>query len=323
MEVVHTRLEKAATKGRAIVAAGFFDGLHIGHQAVLGEALAEASIADCEAWVLTFKTHPRSVLSPDAAMPLLMSQEERIEAFSKMGFDGVCLIDFDAGIATLGRDEFVARLHKVFPQLSSLVCGANWRFGNKGTGTPEFLAGKVERAGWGVKIVQTAILEGVPVSSTRIRAAVAMGDFIEASFLLGRPYSIAGIVVHDRCIGSAAGIPTANISTDGLAIPPLGVYAVDAVIEGDRYIAVANLGWRPTFENARPKAPMLEVHLLDAKRDLYGRRLEAIFLKRLRDEIKFTSERALFAQIANDIAAVRALDIAAIRTRMQGKSVRR
>lgn len=306
MKVVQSRLEKAATKAGAVVAAGFFDGLHLGHRAVLDAALKAARGAGAEAWVFTFAAHPRAFLSPGGAPPLLMSPDSRLAALGALGFDGVCLVAFDGAVAALEPEAFADRLGVVFPALGGVCCGANWRFGRGGAGTPETLAALGRARGWNVEAAPVADFGGAPVSSTRIRAAVAAGDLEAAGAMLGRPYSISGVVGHGRHVGSSGGAPTANLATDGLATPPPGVYAVEAMLGGTALRGVADLGWRPTFPDARPTTPVLEVHLFEVSRDLYGERLEVAFLKRLRDEIAFPTQEALFAQIAKDIAAAKA-----------------
>ena len=294
-----------ATEAKAAVGVGFFDGLHLGHGAVLGAALKAARAAGAEAWALTFARHPRAVLEDGAEPPLLMAPERRVEAIAGLGFDGVCRVGFDAAIAALSPEAFVARVSEVFPALRAISCGANWRFGKDGAGTPETLAALGEARGWRVEAAPVALFGGAPVSSTRIRAAVAAGDLGGAAAMLGRPFSICGRVVHGRRVGAAIGFPTANIDTAGLAIPPTGVYAVDVALGAGLVRGVADLGWRPTFPGDRPAAPVLEVHLIDAGADLYGEWLDVRFLKRLRDEVAFPTREALAAQIAADITAAR------------------
>lgn len=307
MKVVQSRLEGAATKAGAAVAAGFFDGLHLGHKAVLESALNAAHQAGLEAWVFTFATHPRVFLSPEGAPPLLSTTATRLKAFEALGFDGVCLAEFDASIAALPPDIFADRLLLAFPGLKCVCCGSNWRFGRNAAGTPALLAELGAERGFRAEAAPVVIFDNAPVSSTRLRSAVAAGDLTAAAAMLGRPYSITGQVARGRHVASAAGFATANIATDGLAIPPLGVYAVDAIVNGEAIRGVADLGWRPTFPDARPDAPVLEVHLIGEKRDLYGETIDIAFIKRLRDEIRFPSAEALFRQVAADVAAASAL----------------
>lgn len=307
MKVIHTRMDSAATEAGAFVAAGFFDGVHLGHAAVLGAALSGARAAGLEAWVFTFARHPRAFLSPGGTPPLLCPPEKRLDIFRGMGFDGVCLIDFDAEIAALPPEAFALRLKRTFPALARLCCGENWRFGNGGAGTAATLARDGAELGFAVEAVPVVLFDGATISSTRIRAAVAAGNLAGASAMLGRRHTISGKVLRGRRVGSANGIATANIGTGGLAIPPLGVYAVEARVADETFGGVADIGWRPTFPDARPDEPIVEAHLFGTERELYGETMEIAFLKFLRAERAFPTKDALFAQIAEDIAAAKAM----------------
>lgn len=305
MRIESSRLECAAARGPAVVAAGFFDGFHIGHRAVAEAAIAEARRTGAEAWALTFAEHPLATLAPDRAPPLLTATPARLGLLEGAGFDGACLVSFDAGLAALSQAEFAARLKVAFPGLLSVHCGGNWRFGAGGRGTAATLAELGGRLGFAVAAEPPVTQGGAPVSSTRIRAALAEGRLDAAAAMLGRPWTLCGAVVHGRRLGSAGGVPTANVATDGLALPPPGVYAVSALADGARLFGVADLGWRPTFPDDRPESPILEVNFLDFSGDLYGRVLEVEFIKRLRGEMAFPAKEALFAQIARDISAAR------------------
>lgn len=305
METVTSRLDGAATGAAAVVAAGFFDGFHLGHRAVAEGALADARRRGCAAWLFTFARHPLSVLKPEAAPPLLSTPARRLRFFEGLGFDGACIVEFDRGLAAIEPDGFAERLLAVFPRLESLHCGGNWRFGRDGAGTPAALAAQGRARGFSVDVVPDVIVGGEPVSSTRIRAALAEGDLASAAGMLGRPFSVEGAVTHGRRVGSANGFPTANVATDGLALPKPGVYEVSVTAGGGRFKGIADIGWRPTFADDAPDSPALEVHLLDFAGDLYGRTIEVEFARRLRDEMRFPSKEALFAQIRRDVEAVK------------------
>jgi len=307
-QIVRSRMEKAATGARASVAAGFFDGVHLGHAGVLGAAIEAARACGAEPWVFTFVAHPRAVLAPDGAPPpLLCPPWRRIGRFREMGFAGVVLAEFDAALAALSPEEFASRLKVVFPRLEMFRCGENWRFGRNGAGTAATIVRLAAERGFEAAPVPMASYLGEPVSSTRIRAAVAAGDLAAAAAMLGRPFSISGKVARGRKVGSANGVATANVPTDGLATPPSGVYAVRATVCGDRFGGVADLGWRPTFRDARPDAPILEVHLFDFDRDLYGQDIDVEFCGFIRGEVEFATKDELFAQIARDCATARKL----------------
>lgn len=306
MEIVRTKMLEPADENPVAVAAGFFDGCHIGHRAVLKAALDGARADGARAWVLTFSDHPRGAIPHGSPPPLLSTTEQRLAFFDSMGFDGVCLIGFDAEIAALSPADFAKRLRILFPALRCVCTGKNWRFGKDATGTPGLLAAFGKESGFKACAIPVAMLDGEPISSTRIRAAVASGDLADAAAMLGRDFSVSGKVVRGRQVGSANGVATANIVLDGTVTPPVGVYAVEAEIDGICAGGVADLGWRPTFPDARPDTPILEAHFFSVSRELYGETLEVRFLKRLRDEMAFSSKEALFRQIALDMEAARA-----------------
>lgn len=306
METVSTRMLEPVDRNPVAVAAGFFDGCHIGHRAVLEAALDAARAGGSRAWVLTFRDHPRGAIPGDSAPPLLSTTGQRLAVFGSMGFDGVCLVDFDAEIAALAPEDFAGRLRVLFPALRLVCTGGNWRFGKDAAGTASLLSDLGRALGFAARAVPVAMLGGEPVSSTRIRAAVARGDLAGAAAMLGRDFSVAGEVVRGRQVGSANGFATANIVLAGVATPPAGVYVVEADIGGASVGGVADVGWRPTFPDARPDSPILEAHFFGVARELYGETLEIRFLKHLRGEIVFPSEEALFRQIALDAEAAKA-----------------
>ena len=307
-QIVRSRMDKAATGARASVAAGFFDGVHLGHAGVLGAALGAARASGAEPWVFTFEAHPRAVLAPGGAPPpLLCPPWRRIALFREMGFAGVVLAEFDATLASLPPEDFASRLKVTFPGLEMFRCGENWRFGRNGAGTAPMLVRLAAERGFEAKPVPMARYLGEPISSTRIRAAVAAGDLAAAAAMLGRPFSISGKVARGRQVGSANGVATANIPTNGLATPPNGVYAVRAAVRGERFGGVADLGWRPTFHDARPDSPILEVHLFGFDSELYGQDIDVEFRGFIRGEVEFRTKDELFAQIARDCATAQKL----------------
>lgn len=305
MVTVTSRLDGVAADSPAVVAAGFFDGFHLGHRAVAAQALADARRRGCAAWALTFARHPLAVLEPEAAPPLLSTPSRRLRFFEDAGFAGACIVDFDRELAAIAPGDFAGRLKTAFPRIAALHCGGNWRFGRGGAGTPGSLAASAAGLGFEVAVAPDVLSGATPVSSTRIRAALAAGDIGSANEMLGRPFSVEGEVVHGRRVGSANGFPTANIATGGLALPKNGVYEAAVLTGAGRFKGIADIGLRPTFGDARPASPALEVHLLDFDGDLYGTTVEVEFARRLRDEIRFPTKEALFAQIRRDIEEVR------------------
>jgi riboflavin kinase/FMN adenylyltransferase len=267
------------------LAVGFFDGVHLGHQAILRGADA----------ALTFREHPLSVLRPEMAPALLMSFDARVAAIGASGVGRVVALAFTRELAELSPDAFAARLRAM--GADEVRCGANWRFGKGGAGDADFLG----RHGFRVTVVPYAEFDGAPVSSTRVRAALASGRMDEAAAMLGRPWSASGEVFRGKGVGREIGFPTVNLRLGpGIVQPPRGVYAVEA--RGAR--GVANLGVAPTMGARAWEASVLEVHFTDSE-PAYADEgpMEVRFLRFLRPERAFASVGELKAQIERDIRA--------------------
>lgn len=274
------------------LAIGFFDGVHIGHRRILAGADA----------VLTFTNHPLSLLNPDGAPPLLMNAKDRIALLATEGTERpreVRAVRFSRKFAAQRPEEFAAFLRSEFPALERVHCGANWRFGAMGAGTPDTL----RSLGIDVKVVRYARYKGERVSSTRIRSVLAEGSVEDANAMLGRPFSVTAPVVRGKGVGSRLGASTLNLA---VSLPVRrGVYVVDTQFGP----GVANYGIAPTMGRLAWETPILEVHLLDRKalREAGNRvRLRVEFLSFLRPETAFASVKALSRQIAADVAAARA-----------------
>lgn len=287
-----------------VLAAGFFDGVHIGHQRVLEAAVAQARNAGGQAWALTFDQHPLAVLDPERRPPMLTTIGHRLDLMATVGIDGCLMLPFTPYLAALPPEAFLARITNGPGQpVSAVCCGDNWRFGNRAAGSPAWLR---KHGGLTVTVVPPALYESEPVSSTRIRKAIQAGDLATAATMLGRPYAVYETVRRGRGIARTLGMATANFHPDAEVMPPVGVYAVRSAI-GDRAVdGVASLGFRPTFADARPVQPVLEVHFFDFDGDLYGASLEIAFIARIRDERLFESPAALAQQVQKDIADARA-----------------
>ena len=299
--------------GPIVLAAGFFDGVHKGHQLVLASTVERAREIGGQAWVLTFDRHPLAVLAPSKCPPLLSTLEDRLHRLEVSGVDGVLLLEFTRQLAIQEPETFIRWLCGKPPavengthpsasaKLSEIRCGDNWRFGRRAEGTPELLAQFGVHYGFRVVIVPYAEYQGVEISSTRIRYAVREGRLDDAAAMLGRPYSVRDTVVRGRGVGSELCVATANVHPRSDVLPPNGVYAVRVLVDGKSYNGVSNLGVHPTFAEARPESALLETHLLGFSGDLYGQIIEVCFLGRLRDERVFQSAEALAAQIAEDV----------------------
>ena len=266
------------------VAVGFFDGVHLGHQAILKGAGA----------ALTFRNHPLAVLSPERAPRLLMDVEERLAAIRACGVSEVAALDFTPEFACLSPEEFLAMTG--IAKETKIRCGSNWRFGRGGTADATWL----REHGYSVEVVPAVEFRGETVSSTRIRAALERGEVEDACAMLGRPFEVRGEVFAGKGEGSRLGYPTMNVKPSSLKIRlPLGVYAAE--VGGVR--AVANYGLAPTFGERAWEEPVMEVHFLQQAPDTQSGFAEVKLLRFLRVEQKFDSPDALKAQIARDCAA--------------------
>lgn len=314
MNVIRQPSQFRKMPGPIILASGFFDGVHRGHRLVLESSVERAREIGGQAWVLTFDRHPLSVLSPSKCPPLLCALEERLRLLEEAGVDGVLLLEFTRKLAVQEPETFVRWIcgrprgegadparHSPNAKLSEIRCGENWRFGKRAAGTPELLALFGRTYGFRVVVVPYAEYQGVEISSTRIRYAIREGRLEDAAEMLGRPYSVRGVVVRGRGVGHALGVATANVQPRSEVMPPSGVYAVKGVVDGAVYNGVADLGVHPTFGEGRTDSAVLETHLLNFSGDLYGKTLDVRFLGRLRSERAFTSTEALVAQIQEDV----------------------
>lgn len=288
-----------------LLAAGFFDGVHRGHQRVIRRALAGARQGRGTAWVLTFEPHPRKVLAPDSAPALLTSMPHKLRRLAELGVTGCVVSPFTLATARQEPEDFIAALKQAAPALARLYIGRNWKFGRKGRGNAALLKTLAAKHNFRVVAIPPVRWRGRPISSTRIRRAVAAGRLAEAAHMLGRPFSVLGTVIPGRHIGRTLGIPTANLDSHNEVHPPEGVYAAMAIIGSRRLPGVVNLGRNPTFPRRGRQAPTLELHLFDMRCNLYGKTIEVFFLKRLRAERKFATPGALRLQILRDIAAAR------------------
>ena len=299
MTVLHDIDELGSIAGPVVLAIGFFDGVHIGHQQVIAQALQRAAERSATMVLMTFDPHPLRVLRPEIAPKLLCSMEHQTRVLTSYGVGHMLLCKFDREFAEIGAETFVERL-KAACALDSIFVGEAWRFG-KGRRGDVALIRSLGVDAFGVPSVMRG--EKV-VSSTLVRQAVERGDLAAAKDLLGRDYSVLGRVIEGRKLARTLGFPTANLDVQNEQLPPAGVYAVRASIDGSWCDAVANLGHRPTVE-PDAQALSLEVHVFDTDFDLYGRVVEVRFIKHLRDEVKFAGLDELKAQIACDCVKAR------------------
>lgn len=281
---------------------GAFDGLHKGHQRILEHLKAEGRQRNLPTTVIVFEPLPREYFAPVRSPARLMSFREKFIALRELGVDRVLRIRFDDRFSRLSADEFIRQVFVDGLDIRFMMAGDDLRFGHDREGDYQVLKAAGSQWGFEVTHADTCEVDGERVSSTRIRKALEAGDFVLAERLLGRPYAISGKVVYGQQLGRTLGAPTANLQLHRLRAAMSGVYAVDVAGLGEALVpGVANVGTRPTV-NDSVKA-ILEVHLLDFDRTIYGKRIDVFFRKKMRDEHKFDSLDALKAQIGRDIAA--------------------
>jgi riboflavin kinase/FMN adenylyltransferase len=293
--------------GRKVcLAIGVFDGVHLGHQQVIRQAVSDAADHEALGVVVTFDRHPNAVVAPDRVPPLIYSLAQKLQAVAALQVDATWVVRFDEAFSRQTGEEFVRGLARDFGRLHSISVGSEFTFGHKRSGTVKLLGELGAELRFFVHGLAEVALDGQVVSSTRIREAVRSGQFALASQMLGRSYSLAGRVIRGDQVGRKLGFPTANLDVRGLVLPPVGVYAAHASCAGERWRAVVNLGFRPTRAGDSPSLH-LEAHLLDYRGDLYGQELELTFVEKLRDEQRFDSLTQLQARIALDIEEARRL----------------
>jgi riboflavin kinase/FMN adenylyltransferase len=281
-----------------VLALGNFDGLHRGHLKIVERVKRSAFEHGATPVAMTFDPHPPRVVRPDKAPPLLMTHAQKLEALAHAGIHGVAVIRFTPELSRWDPETFVRSVLVEWMRVADVWVGANFLFGRDRSGNFSSLRSLGARYGFRAEKIDPVRYKDFVVSSTRIRRLVSEGRVDEAGALLGRCYFIDGTVVEGRRLGREIGFPTANLCTENELLPPHGVYATTATIDGIVYPSVTNVGVRPTFGDT--PATVVETHLLAVERDLYGVRLRLAFIQRLRDERAFPSVEALKAQIAAD-----------------------
>jgi riboflavin kinase / FMN adenylyltransferase len=284
------------------VALGTFDGVHLGHRAILGTALGRARAVGLDAVACTFDRHPMEILNPERAPLPITTVEERLALIGETGVDVVIVLAFTRELAAIEPEAFVKDVLLGRLRAREIVVGDSHRFGRAARGDARMLVDLSGRFGFQAHVVPPMAVDGAVVSSSEIRAALQRGDVSGAARSLGRPYGITGEVTSGAGRGRTLGFPTANIDPDRPVLVARGVYRGLVTVDGGRHAAVVNVGVRPTFGET---TLAVEAHLLDFAGDLYGRRVRLDFMARLRDEMRFPSIEDLKAQVARDIAAAR------------------
>ena len=288
------------------VTVGTFDGLHVGHQDVLGRLVRRARASGLHSLLVTFDPHPLELVRPADAPALLTTHDEKLEVLAEVGLDYVAVVPFTRAIAALDAEQFVRRLLLDRYRMRELLVGYDHRFGRDRAGDADLLRALGERLEFGVDVVRPVQVGAErPVSSTLVRRAVAVGDLEGAARMLGRPYAVVGRVEHGAGRGRGLGYRTLNLGPPPprKLLPPEGVYAVRAVMPDGTFGGMMNLGPRPTFGD---RGVSLEAHLFDVERDWYGRSARLEFIARLRDTVRFGDVDALVRQLRADEVAARA-----------------
>jgi len=304
VKILHSISELARLPGPLFLAIGVFDGVHLGHQAVISTSAHHAKDAGGTPVVVTFDPHPAKVLRPNDAPHLLTATQHKIALIRDLGVAHLLVLQFDRQLAATAPEEFVRQLVVNSRPLREICVGHEWSFGKGRAGNLALLKKLGASSNFDVVGVPAIGVNGEVVSSTAIRRAVAEGDLVKATQMLGREYTVLGTVKAGAMLGRKLGFPTANISAHSEQFPPNGVYVTEARLAGALYRGVANLGYRPTVSAGDPER-LLELHLFDLNKDIYGEEVEVRFLRYLRPEQKFENVDALAAQITRDVAEAR------------------
>ena len=303
MEFIRGRHNLKPQHRGCVATIGNFDGVHLGHRAVIGQLAEKAEALGLPTQVILFEPQPQEFFQPQAAIPRLTRLREKLLALRRYSVDRVLCLNFDATFADMEPEEFIQSILVDGLDVRYLVVGDDFRFGRQRRGDFAMLAAAGQRSGFQVVNMHTVSIDGERVSSTRIRAALAAGDLGLAEKLLGRLYRMCGRVAHGDKLGRTIGVPTANIHLHRKVTPIRGIFAVEVFgLKTEPLAGAANIGTRPTVGGTRT---LLEVHLLDFNQDIYGADVQVNFLHKFRDEKKFSSLEELRRWIEKDVSDVR------------------
>ncbi|MGH7905419.1 MAG: bifunctional riboflavin kinase/FAD synthetase [Candidatus Binataceae bacterium] len=307
MEIIRD-LKALARRPYPVIALGNFDGVHLGHRAILRAALDRARASSGAAFALTFDPLPAKRLFPERAPKLLVTAEDKLQLLEQCGLDGVIVIDFTHELSKLAPRDFVRDYIAGLIGARAVVVGHSVSFGYQRQGNASTMVELGREFGFDTTVVGPVKVDGVEVSSTRIRERIMQGDVASAARLLGHYHFLAGRVVHGRERGRGIGVPTANLASETECIPPDGVYATRIALPDGMRPSISNIGMRPTFEET---SRSIEAHIFDFDRDLYGVRIKLELVERIRGERKFDSAQALAQQISSDVRRAREILAAA------------
>lgn len=293
-------LKKLRPIKNSSVTVGVFDGVHLGHRKIVGKVVQAAMRRGIPSVVLTFDPHPLKVLNAKSKVPSLISLKHRMKLMEELGVDNLVVLNFTRSFSEIPAQNFVRDILVKKIGARIIFAGPDFYFG-KGAGAGRALLEKLSRKfGFKAETVSPVKIRGRIVSSSLIREYISKGELIRAAVLLGRPVSILGTVVKGTGLARYLGYPTANVNPHHEVIPPTGVYAVRVKLGSKQFNGVLNIGTRPTFYSPKDKEPSIEVHIFGFKRDLYGKDIEVIFVKKIRQERKFKVIADLVSEIRSD-----------------------
>ncbi|HUF04620.1 MAG TPA: bifunctional riboflavin kinase/FAD synthetase [Aridibacter sp.] len=298
MQIFHGT-ENASIARPTVLTLGVFDGLHLGHQAIMKNVVERASASEAVPTVITFDPHPRAVLHPESAPPMLQTFDQRLANFNVLGIEQAIVIRFTKEFADCKAEEFLREIVHERLQAREIYLGHGFAFGKGRRGDIGLLRKMSGEFGFTADEVPEVRLRGIRISSSRIRELLKDGKVNLARRMLGRPYGIEGVIIRGDRRGHTIGFPTANLKPENRVVPKFGVYATATLIEGVWMKGVTNVGVRPTFES--DSEPSIETHVFDFEDDLYGSVLRVRFLHRIRSEKKFSGIDELKVQIARDV----------------------
>lgn len=302
--IVINSLEEINNIPPCSIALGNFDGVHMGHRALISQAVAKAKELGIKSAVFTFSNHPKNLFAGKTVVKNIIYQEEKAALIEKLGVDYLFNIEFTQDIAKMNPMKFIDDLLVDKMNIREAFCGFNYRFGYQAAGNPDVLRKRGLVKGFNVNEIGPVTIDGDVVSSTLIRGLIRAGDVEECEKFLGRKYSVGGEVVVGNRLGRTIGFPTSNIMIDeNMVTPPNGVYITKCIYNGQVYDSVTNVGVKPTIGVFKKN---METHIFDFNKELYGKHIQVVFLKMTRDEVKFHSVEELSAQIVKDCEQAKA-----------------
>ncbi len=304
MQVIHSTDSSNGFSAKTGVGLGNFDGLHIGHMALINTLIRESQLNNLNSIVYTFTKHPENILRKKLITPLLLTEQKKIDLLGEISLDYLYFDEFNEDFSRLSPEDFVKKILLDKLNIKLAVAGYDYRFGYMGQGDIPFLKELGQKYGFKVVVIPAIKCDDEVISSTRIRNCIINGELETAYKLLGRNYSITAEVVSGRRIGNTIGFPTANIHPERfLVLPENGVYITKTLLDGKLYNSMTNVGYNPTFEDVKQKT--VETHIIDFNQDIYGKKIEVFFLKKIRNEKKFESVELLKEQISKDMGTAR------------------